>query len=396
MSATENRIKAVTHRMRVLQFAPIILLWLLLSACHRQQLQQPKVQGGESQPISATQALPVTPSVAATFRANSPVTCILQDRGGVYWFGTDRDGVYRYDGKSILRLDEQAGLCNNQVRRIYEDLSSGIWIATANGVCRYDGLSFTNFPLFDDANLGGHLEKQWQKSADDFWFPVGGGVFRYHPVAAYMTVPSTFTYLPLPSTERQLNYSESPSSPVGPFTVYSTLKDQQGNLWMGTQSLGVCRYDGSSFTWFADKGLSGPAVLAIFQDKAGNLWFGNNGAGVFRYDGASLSNFTEEHGLSNPDFLKSSGISTKPGLGTLARIYAIGEDNAGNIWFGTIDAGAWRYDGKSLKNFTKRDGLDSDTIQCIYQDRNKELLFGTDGGSVYRFDGNAFVPFIAE
>jgi hypothetical protein len=69
----------------------------------------------------------------------------------------------------------------------------------------------------------------------------------------------------------------------------------------------------NSLTWFKEKGLAGPAVLGLFEDSKGIFWFGNNGAGLFRYDGKVLTNFTEEKGLNNADFLATS----KPGLGTL-------------------------------------------------------------------------------
>ncbi len=374
----------------------LLLLCISLNSCHRQQIQQPIASKTDAQPIGKAQFTSVSPQAAASFRANSPITSIFQDRAGIYWFGTDREGIYRYDGKSITQLNAQMGLCYNQVRKIEEDQAGNIWIATANGVSRYDGKTFTTFPMAEDANLNGHFEKQWKKEADDLWFPVGGGVYREHSVLAPMTGTNSFTYLPLPSTEQQINYSESPSDPVSPFTVYSTFKDRQGNLWLGTQSLGVCRYDGNNFIWISGLGLDGPAVLAIFQDHTGNMWFGNNGAGVFRYDGKTLTNFTEENGLGNPEFLKASNISAKPGPGALARFYSIAEDNEGNMWLGTIDAGVWRYDGKDLTNFTLRDGLDHDAIECIYLDQKANLLIGTDGGGFYKFDGKTFVPFSQE
>lgn len=135
-----------------------------------------------------------------------------------------------------------------------------------------------------------------------------------------------------------------------------------------------------------DKGLAGAAVRTIFEDKAGNFWFGNNGYGLFRYDGKTLINFTKEHGLSNPEFLKNFREKT----GTLARVWSISEDVSGNLWIATIDAGVWRYDGKRLTNYTTKDGLTDIGVTAIYKDRKGQLWFGT-AGEVCRFNGKTFV-----
>ncbi len=154
--------------------------------------------------------------------------------------------------------------------------------------------------------------------------------------------------------------------------------------------MGVCRYDGKTFTWLTEKGLGGPAIRALFEDRNGNLWFGNNGNGLFRYDGKTLTNFTEEKGLSNPEFLKSN----KPGPGTLARVWTINEDKNGDIFIGTIDAGVWRYDGKTLTNYTTKDGLTSNVVNIIYKDKKGELWFGTEGAGVCKFNGTSFTQFV--
>ncbi|MBK9452944.1 MAG: hypothetical protein IPN95_26690 [Bacteroidetes bacterium] len=369
----------------------LVVLILLASACHRPQTHSTETR------TTATPAIATAPTAnapqATYFRSGSPVTSILQDRAGSYWIGTDRDGLFRFDGKFLVQWQEKDGLCNNQIRKIQEDQAGNIWVGTANGVSRFDGQAFTTFPIANDATMAGNLDKEWKLAAGDLWFPVGAGLYRYHPTMPMMAEPASFSYLPLPSTAQRINDSESASSPMSPFTVYSSLTDKSGNLWIGTQSLGVCRYDGKSFTWLSELGLAGPAVLALFEDNAGNMWFGNNGAGIFRFDGKTLTNLTAEKGLGNPEFMKGTGVSIMSNPGTMARIYSIAEDKDGNIWFGTIDAGVWRWDGTTLTNFTQQHGLDSDAIEVIYLDQKGNLLFGTDGGGVFVFDGNGFLPF---
>lgn len=307
------------------------------------------------------------------------IRSIFQDRNGNYWFGTNSEGVYRYDTKTLSQFTVKDGLADNQVIHIQEDDLGNIWFGTgAFGISKFDGAKFTI--LTNNVNITKGTETDWNSNNNDLWFYAGGGVLRY-------SNPS-LDYLPFDASSSKAQ-NNTPFS-LSRYGVYSILKDKKGNVWFGTQAEGVCRYDGKTLTWFKEKGLAGPAVLGLFEDNKGNLWFGNNGAGLFRYDGTTLINFTEEKGLNNTDF-RASG---KPGLGTLARVYSINEDNHGNIWVGTVDAGVWKYDGINLTNYTTRDGLTSNAVNTIYKDKNGELWFGTDSNGICKFNGTTFTEFV--
>jgi len=105
-------------------------------------------------------------------------------------------------------------------------------------------------------------------------------------------------------------------------------------------------------------------IWVVFQAKDGTYWFGSEGKGLFRYDGTTLTQFTTQDGLC------SDGIR------------GIQEDKAGNLY---IYAGnsISRFDGRRLTTLVpEEDGtawkLDPD-----------DLWFpgGPDSGAVYRFDG---------
>lgn len=321
----------------------------------------------------------------ASFNANlvteidNNIRSVFQDKNGTYWFGTNGAGVYRYDGKTILQFTVKDGLANNQVQSIQEDPSGNIWFGTGLfGVSRFDGQIFTTFTSKENLKLNQLSSNDWKKEANDLWFYAGGGVFHYNR--------NSFLYLPLSYDVKHLQ--NSPYN-LSRHAVYCILKDSKGNLWFGTQAQGVCRYDGKTFTWFTEKGLLGPAVLALFEDSKGNIWIGNNGAGLFKYDGTSLINFTDEKKLNNSEFK----IAGKSNPDTLARVYSINEDNYGNLWIGTVDAGVWKYDGNKLINYTIKDGLTSNAVNTIYKDLKGELWFGTDADGICKFNGKTFTKF---
>ena len=307
------------------------------------------------------------------------IRSIFQDRKGNYWIGTNGAGVYRYNSKTVTQFSMKDGLADNQVIKIQEDDLGNIWFGSgAFGISKFDGTKFTIPTKNFDLTKG--TASDWKSKDSDLWFYAGGGVFRY-------SNPS-LDYLPFDQSGSNAE-TNSPFS-LSRYGVYCILKDKNGNVWFGTQAEGVCRYDGEKLSWFKEKGLSGSAVLGLFEDSKGNLWFGNNGAGLFLYDGKTLTNFTDEKGLGNPDF-RTYG---KPGLKTLARVYSINEDNNGNIWVGTVDAGVWKYDGKNLINYTTKDGLSSNAVNTIYKDNNGELWFGTDDQGICKFNGITFTEFI--
>ena len=313
------------------------------------------------------------------------IRSIFQDSHRNYWFGTNGVGVYRWDGKNLIQFTEKDGLSNNQVQSIQEDQSGNLWFGTGMfGVSRFDGKGFTTFSSKERLQASDHSGKKWALAPDDLWFYAGGGVYRYNK--------DSFVYLTLGKEPVAAEGMQSSPYTLSRYAVYCILKDREGNLWLGTQADGVCRYDGKTFTWFTDQGLAGPAVLGLFEDSKGNIWFGNNGSGLFRYDGTALINFTEEKGLSNPEFR----LSGKDGPNTLARVYSINEDRNGNLWIGTVDAGVWRYDGTNLTQYTTRDGLTSNAVNTIYKDHLGDLWFGTDADGVCKFNGRSFEQFTTQ
>ncbi len=361
----KNPITPLTH------FLVIAFFTLGLTSCREPNNRiLPSTSDVKTEPSTIATGLS---SVARTIDKN--IRSMYQDKNGNYWIGTNGAGVYRYDSKVLTQFTTKDGLPDNQILSIQEDALGHMWFGTGRfGVSEFDGTKFMTHT--DHVSFTGGMKDDWSTQEGDLWFYAGSGVFRYNG--------TSLDFLPFLPTK--LEKSLKNPFELGSMAVYCMLKDRRGNLWFGTQAEGVCKYDGKTLIWFKEKGLAGPAVLAIFEDRNGNLWFGNNGAGLFRYDGKELKNMTNELGLGNADF-KASG---KSGKGTMARVYAINEDNQGNLWVGTVDAGVWKFDGKLLTNYTTQDGLTSDAVNTIYKDNSGTMWFGTDANGICKFNGSTF------
>jgi ligand-binding sensor domain-containing protein len=272
------------------------------------------------------------------------------------------------------------GLSNNQVITIQEDQNGNIWFATDEGISSYDGKKITIQVSLSDLNSIKKIKSEWKNEPHDLWFNVE--INKNHPgkKGLYRYDNHHLSFLAIPDQVLDQGICKN----TGAITGIAKGKDNQ--IWFANYE-GVFGYDRKSFQLFKDKEIL-YHVRSIFEDSKGNLWIGNNGIGVLLFDGETMINFTKKYEVSNPDYFKTKQVSNRPGL--LARVFSIGEDKNGNIWFGTIDAGAWKFDGKELTNYTKKDGLTSMEIMEIYLDKQGVLWFGMGDGSVCQFNGKSF------
>jgi ligand-binding sensor domain-containing protein len=379
-------------------FHLLILLSLFLISCNGQkstELQRPQKNIKIKAEIKAEIKVPLKTAALPgylmlkslrdddlIFDFESSVRSIFEDSKGNFWYGTDKDGVFRFDGMSMRHFTIGDDLPDHQIHTIQEDQEGNIWFSTRTSICRFDGKKMTIMARTNVREVS-HIKGQhqdWKKTKGDLWFEAGfnEGAYRYDG--------KVLTYLAFPIPETDALYDHSDDG----YSVFSIHESDNNNIWFGTVSKGVIHYNGKSFEYINDLNLHA-AVRSIFQSTDGQIWFGNNGAGVFQYDGKTLSNFTDEKGVSNPSFANNGYVSDR--VGTLARIWAIEQDNDGNMWFATIDAGVWKYDGETLTSYTKKDGLSNNAVEAIYKDKKGKLWFGSKG-AVFTFNGKSFDKFV--
>lgn len=324
--------------------------------------------GKSHTPRAAAPAAPAGPAVRGdTVSAISQsIWSVYQDRHNIYWFGSNGEGLYRYDGKTLVQFTTQHGLNNNQIRRIQEDKDGNLYLSTGLGISRFDGHSFTT--LRADTSLFGQIGKP---STDRLWLQGSDGAYGYDG--------TKLQQLRLPKTLREeAYYRQYPGTPISPKGVYYVYQDSKGHVWFGTEYLGVCRYDGSSFLWLMEQGLAESAVRSIYEDRKGNYYFGNSGEGLYQYDGEKLTNLRHTKGIGGGK--PSDRISYN----------AITGDSAGVLWIATYDFGVWRYDGQEATHYPVMEGTRPVHVCTIYYDRQGHLWLGTNEDGLYRWNGKSF------
>ena len=171
------------------------------------------------------------------------VYSILKDKKGNVWFGTQAQGVCRYDGKSLTWFTEK-GLSGSAVLGLFEDSRSNLWFGNNGaGLFRYDGKSLINFSE--------------EKGLSNIEFKVSG-----------KSAPRTIA------------------------RVYTINEDNYRNIWIGTVDAGVWKYDGNNLTNYTTKdGLTSNAINIIYKDNKGELWFGTDGDGICKFNGKNFVKF---------------------------------------------------------------------------------------------------------
>jgi ligand-binding sensor domain-containing protein len=299
---------------------------------------------------------------------------IWQDSHNNMWFASNGNGVFKYDGKTIVNFTERHGLSSNYVWMVQEAKDGNIWFKTYmrrsqgdNILCRFDGYEFKTIQT--DTSLVRYHFEDGALLLDYYYDETGISAIQIPPTSPI-------------KNEGNRGYH---------YDIYATHIDRMGNAWFGTCSAGLCKYDGLAYTWLSDEGLNAP-IRDIFEDRNGTLWVGNNGGGLFRSDGKGFVNFSKEKNLHNPDF--ENNLEGTPDM--LARIWKISQDPQGNLWIATIDNGIWKYDGSTVTNYTTKDGLAINNIWTIYHDTKGTLWVGTAGAGVYKFNGATFEQFISK
>lgn len=354
----------------------------LLSSCNGQNTSQTvsKVLSDQNSTIAISDTV---------LELGKSILIIFQAANGNYWFGSDVDGIYRYDGKNILHFTTKDGLCNNTIREIKEDKSGNIFFSTQHGgISKFDGQKFSTLTV----TKSNSPEKDWKLEPNDLWFKgeTGkNGPYRYDGKTLYhLEFPKHFI--------ADEYYGRFPNNSWSPYEVYFIYKDGKGNVWFGTSNFGICRYDGKSLSWLYEEHLTliegggSFGIRSIIEDKEGKFWFCNTN---YRYNilptssteqGKTLINYKREKGIDN--------LKAPDGKDMIYFMSAIEDDN-GDMWMVTYGQGVWQYDGKSITHYSVKDGSKEITLFSIYKDKQGDLWLGTHETGAYKFNGKTFEKF---
>ncbi|HST45043.1 MAG TPA: two-component regulator propeller domain-containing protein, partial [Luteimonas sp.] len=333
--------------MRMRGWATAICLWLLCAAgiasAAAPQVPQPRQ-------ISVFDGLP-----------SNRINALAEDRQGYLWIAT-RDGLARYDGVGFRIWRIEDGLRRNFVWSVHVDAQDRVWVGTQGAGLAMLDVQRRRFVYHDRARhpqMGSDDVWSIASTPDgDVWFGTAdGGLHRLSPAGRLQR------YMPVEGDPRSL---PSPS-------VVQLVADPRGSLWVGTKG-GVARWTGRDFERLPRESLPSPLVDGLVLDRGGDLWIGMQGAGaVRRVDGR-----IQPMPWSDP-------VQGQPALHMLV------QDARGARWLDTRNGLAWSRGGRvhdvPLYSNTSR-GVVRPSWSSAYEDREGGLWFGSSDAGLWHLPAN--------
>ncbi|MBV9926039.1 MAG: histidine kinase [Acidobacteria bacterium] len=313
------------------------------------------------------------------------VHSITQTADGYVWVATE-EGLARFDGLIFKIFDRQntPALKSNDVRALLAAGHAGdLWVCTSAGVARLADGEWRTFTTADGL-ASDDVAAAYEDRAGTVWFATSAGLSRY-------------------ADGRFTNFTKKDGLEGG--GVLAVAEDAEGNIWAGTDE-GLSRFREGVFNTETTGDGSARAVTAIARADDGTLWLGSpSGLSCLHRDGR-VQTFTSADGLPNERITSlraGSGGSLWVGTAAgLARwrggrfetfkgeddglaggiILSIFEDAEGSLWVGTESEGLTQLKDRKFTTYTTREGLPSDLVKSIYEDRQGGVWVGTYGGGL--------------
>lgn len=315
----------------------------------------------------------------------------------------------------IIKLSTEHGLSSNIIFSILQDKKGLIWIATEEGLNKFDGKSFTQFAINHGRYSMSHNRAQAMIMAPDgnIWVGTSDGLNIYdyksdsiikvrNNTSPLKLVYNDITYLTSSSNKlvtwigtygNGVNYFEwktkefralvLPKLPnrVSPLNVMSILEDDNKRLWIGTQHDGLYRYD------LEDKKLeffnipeNSRFIRTIYQDSFRRIWIGTS-KGCYIYNETS----------------NQLDLVTYPQELAVNSVGAIKEDHNGKIWIGTeiflmnfsvrSFSMTQKFSYQSIYQGESATRLSCASINSLFADKDNNLWIGTAWGGANMLKG---------
>ncbi len=287
---------------------------------------------------------------------------VIQDPDGFIWIATE-NGLNRFDGSSFKiytqNVDDSTSLAGNIIMDLLIDRNGVMWVATDGGICKYVKEMDSFVPAPDTSIAHRYSKAIVQGTNNNFWV-VGKSIItifdkKWKKLQVFNQNPESKNYL-------------------GEVSFVCIAEDKDGIMWIGTKQKGFISYDFKTkeMNEYGNR-MQTQEVSGIFPDSYGNVWIGT-------YNEAYLYK-------KNDDILYNLAADDCPlNLPRVPMSYMF-EDKDGYIWICNWDKGVTKYSiendayewYKPSENDTK--SISSGSIEYGYQDNNGNLWFaGTSTG----------------
>ncbi|HVS03257.1 MAG TPA: two-component regulator propeller domain-containing protein [Thermoanaerobaculia bacterium] len=273
-----------------------------------------------------------------------------------------------------------SGLPQNTVHAIAQTPDGYVWLATEDGLARFDGVRFVVFNAANTPALGSNFVRALHVDP-------GGRLWVGTTHALARREGGAFVAVEVAGL-------------LPPGVVSALHVDRAGALWIGTQGSGLGRLASGRLTILATaEGLAGNDVTALAEADDGAMWVATH-SGLSRVGGDRIRSWGAADGLPSADVrVVRSGRDGSVWIGTAGGLVSfhdgafrghplggdrdelvreILEDGAGTLWVGTVEGGLVRQVGGRLERLGPSDGLADADVRALLIDREGGLWVGTN------------------
>ena len=313
---------------------------------------------------------------------NQVVSCLLQDRLGFIWVGT-QSGLFRYEGKHFERFGMAEGLPSSSIYALHQDLKGNLWVQTESGLARLLGHQFKL--------EGPPVALSWIGS-DGIDSAANGTVYFATPVGLGLAEPSASSF--------RVRVLTIPGSQY----VHSVHVDSTGAVWFSNNTELYRLSDGHIQAIDERLVVHRDRWDAIVSYAQGNLWIRSGhrllvrSAGEVRFK-TERDNFTHSGDSDNMLITSRGDLLVPTATGILMRhsskwrlldqdegipsvsTSVLMQDREGSIWWGTWGGGLHRWLGYGVwQGWTRKQGLSGEIVWQIRKDKNGATWAATDNG----------------
>jgi len=291
----------------------------------------------------------------------SSVMAITQTLDGYIWLAS-QEGLVRFNGKFFTVFDQYntPQIQRNFVRSLLLDSTGNLWAGTeGGGLTRLGNGVFKHFSTENGLsdNSVGSMAIRDQNS---LWIGTRGG-------GVDIIENERISHLALPKG-------------LVSYDIISLLQDRAKNLWIGTNGAGLIKYSKGNFTVYNKaEGLLCNQVAALLEDRSGNIWVGTNKAGLLLFSNNTFKPV--------PIVLENDNIDMEEFID----VNCLYEDTRGAIWIGSQSHGLFRYYNGKFSVYNTERGLSHNVVFSFLEDKEGSLWIGTDGGGLNRLKDRKFV-----
>ena len=333
---------------------------------------------------------------------------IVQTQDGYLWLATF-DGLARFDGArfTIFNKSNSPGIVNNRFTSLFETASGDLWAGTEeSGAGRFRVGRFEHF----GTDSGAPRQVSWIEADAE-----NGGVVIHGDNQAFYFSDGKFSPVDAGS-----NFSQAERiSRIPNRKIYCHFNSEYrlSECFVDGRWLSFSLADGSSkekFVWVAPAG-----SLSVAQEANGIVWLITADRRVARAENGRITRFYDERdGLPEIPlcFMTGSrlGLVAKDAAGALwlvdlpsmqkelllkknavppplekAEILSTYQDNEGNLWFGTGRDGLFRARKQIITAYSEADGIKDKNVYPIYEDRAGTIWVGTTRG-LFKYENGTF------